>query len=396
MTDMGPGSASQPGTGKKGADEKTDTTQNTTPTETGARDEFATLGYEFRRHLAVVYGNSELLLEEAFGSLSSDQREALEEIVANTGELTALTAHTFETNDIEDAIDRADQLPDSTGSDESTLADPDAFDPIVLALQSETFADLVAEQLELAGHEAVTVEVGAVGTEAVTDGADDESETLDDPHHLVVDCGFPTPETIDWLGEITGPTEQRQSVTLVSTVDPVAIEAEGTQAGGAAGDTVRVTGPLLGIDGVLDPDASQSTVADLLADELVHTPDAPSISTVHIAGDGTEPLASSLAGQSYTVQRQTTATLPELDPSGDSCLFLGPDVFDRYDPLTLSRFRSPADAPQRPIPIVAVAEFPISDQEWEPTCGSDLFAHKPITAAEFAAELRCWLPGGDD
>ncbi|ELY98249.1 histidine kinase [Natrialba chahannaoensis JCM 10990] len=391
MTDTDPESAFQSGAGKKEKNEETDSNQVTNSSETGNRDDFAALGYEFRHHLAVVYGNSELLLEEAFGSLSPDQREALEKIVANASELTALTAHTFETNDSDDAIDYTDQFPDPTGSDEPTLAESDVFDPIALALQSESFADLVVEQLELADHEAVTV--GADNERAENEMSDESAECreLDRPHHLVVDCGFPTPETIEWLEKITESTEQRQSLTLVSSVDPAEIKDEETKASGGAGDTVSVAGPLLGIDGVLDSDASQSTVVDLLADGLVHTPDAPPISTIHIAGDGTEALASSL-----TVQRQTTATLPELDPSGDSCLFLGPDVFEQCDPLTLSRFRSPAGAPQRPIPIVAITEFTLFNQEWIPTCGADLFAHKPITAAEFAAELRCWLSGGED
>ncbi|ELY25369.1 histidine kinase [Natrialba magadii ATCC 43099] len=361
--------------------------------QNGSRDEFATLSYEFRRHLAVVYGNSELLLEEAFGSLTPDQQAALEEIIVNTSELTALTAHAFETNDIEDAVDRTDALPESTGTDESTLADPDEFDPIVLAFQSEPFAELVAEQLELAGHEA-----------ALVDGID-ESAGLDTPYHLVVDCGFPTTEIVERLAALAQPTNGQRSITLASTVDPVvemeetARERAGTKPGARSaagtGATVGVAGPLLGIDGILDPAASRSTVAELVADELVHTVDTPSISTVHVAGDETEALASSLAEQSYTVQRQTTATLPELNPDGDSCLFLGTDVFDRCDALTLSRFRSPADTSQRPIPIIAVAETPFADRSWIPTCGADLFAHKPVTATEFAAELLCSLPDGD-
>ena len=55
---------------------------------TAIRDEEAEdLAYELRRRVAPILGNAELALEGAFGPVTPEQRDALEEIVGSSEEL---------------------------------------------------------------------------------------------------------------------------------------------------------------------------------------------------------------------------------------------------------------------------------------------------------------------
>ncbi len=339
----------------------------------GTEEERAMIAYEFRRHLAVVLANSELLLEESMGPLTDDQREALEEVVATAGEVTALTAHAFETEDIEAVTQIDEESIEPMTETTSSLDDPEEFDPIVLTLDAGEFTDLVADQIERAGHDVRVVDDLHGLAESEAGPSSVESDRGED-RHVVFDCGFPTKRDLEQISTLTDETGSAGSVTLASTVEDQAIPS-----------------PFVGIAGIVSPAADEATVDELVNEQVVS--DSTGV-RVGFTGDADGPFAATLEDASYPVDHYpTTAELEVLEAGEIDVLFVEADMVGEIDDTALTRLRLPTDTIQ--IPIAIVGPSPTNDQ-WIPTCGNRLFARKPITAVDFAAEILLTISMGEE
>ncbi|ELY53568.1 histidine kinase [Natronococcus amylolyticus DSM 10524] len=318
-----------------------------------SEDEQAALAYEFRRQLTGIQANAELLLDEAFGPLEPEQRDALEEIVASTGDVTTLAAHAFETEDPEtvvpvDGESDADPQPHAT--------DPDALEEITLGLAG-TLGEQVAAQLERAGYAVRLVEPTTLL----------EAERA--PTSLAIDCGVPTAGVLDSLASLA---EASDSLSLLSTLE--------TDASPAA---------FLGISGVLAPTATDKALeAALTAVDVAIDP------RVGYVGDEAD-LPERLAKLGCEVVTPSAADdLESLALDRVDCLFLEATAVDRVDPTVLATVRAPSEGAQRPVVVVGTPPSS-SSEEWVPTVGNRTFARKPPTSVDLAAELARALPAGD-
>jgi hypothetical protein len=316
-------------------------------------DERAPLAYEFRRQLTAIQANAELLLDEAFGPLEPEQREAVEEIVASTSDVTTLAAHTFETADPETVIP-IDGEPNADPQPRPT--DPDELGEVTLGLAG-TLGEQVAAQLERAGYTVRLAEPTALLEDDRT------------PSSLAIDCGIPTADVLEALASLD---EASDSLSLLSTVE--------TDASPAA---------FLGISGVLSPSATDEALEAALT-----AVDAAIDSRVGYVG-GEADLPERLAKLGCEVERPSAAAdLESLPLDRVDCLFLEATAVDRVDPSAIAAVRAPDDGAQRPIVVVGPPPS-TSDAEWAPTVGNRTFARKPPTSVDLAAELARALPEAD-
>lgn len=233
-------------------------------------DESAQHAFELRRHLGVIHSQATLLEDEAFGPITADQRDALEEIIAASLALTGETATTVEPAVEGYVTDHDAQILEESPSE---LASPVTPTEIVLALdRDDEFVDLLARQFERAGYT----------TQSVTEAA--ELPALlerPEPQHLVLDCRFPSGPFLESLERTINATDGETAVTLVSTVVAPLMNADrggdadtdaGTNADGDADtnvDTDQVSvapagaGPLQGLAGILSPTVSVRTLEAL-------------------------------------------------------------------------------------------------------------------------------------
>lgn len=312
---------------------------------TAIRDEEAEdLAYELRRRVAPILGNAELALEGAFGPVTPEQRDALEEIVGSSEELGAVIAHAFEADDVEEGVDPDSPLP---------TTDPDSAPPIALSVENG-FDGVLAAQLERSGHEVLN------GDPAGT------------PHHAIVDCGVPTRADLEAIREraCQGDT---LSLTVVSTIDAESVPA-----------------PVLGVSAIVSPTVS----AERLREELPEMT-GDGTGAVAVLGPVDERLLETLSGMPET-------STVEVDPAADGVLETiaasGADVAVleagegtiNWD--LLAALRDPSN-PGR-LPVLAVGPPP-TGEEWVEVTGHDQFAHRPLSAVELAGEVLTDLSRGE-
>lgn len=321
-------------------------------------DTEAAFQYELRRRLAVVYATGETVLEDPDGSLTDDQRESVETILAASNELSSLVAHDPETVDSALAADADGDVAAPTPS----VDDPNRSASIVLVLESGPFADVLVDQLEQSGYEPTVVS----SVEDVRSSADG----VDTARHVVLDWQALPEPSIESLAALFDRLEAGTSIILLSVVDDETLPA-----------------PFLGIMGLLSPWASTETVADVLASIHVDPDDEPRVVVATVGDDAAEhrSVAETLETLGCAVDIVSVSELrSHADRDGIDCVFLSADGVDAIDDATLRSLRTP-DA-SLPFPVVAVGPTPRAD-DWLPVCGSQPFARRSVTALELVGEL---------
>ncbi|WP_114578298.1 hypothetical protein [Saliphagus sp. LR7] len=297
-------------------------------------EETETLAYELRRRIAPILGNAELALDGAFGPVTDEQRDALEEIVGASEELGTVIAHAFEADGVAEVVESDDPLP----------AAPDSAPPVALSVD-DGFDRLLVEQLERSGYEVL---------EGEPDG----------PHHAVVDCGVPTRADLEALRERAG-REEVVGLTVVSTVDADSLPA-----------------PALGVSAIVSPTASERRLREVLSDLAGE-------STVALLGPVDDRFRETLTGVEE-------ASVIEVDPRSGAAGVLetiaanGADVAvldtgtEGVDAELVAALRDPAEPAH--LPLVAVGPPPTGG-EWTAITGHDQFAHRPLSTVELAGEV---------
>ncbi|OVE85361.1 response regulator [Natronolimnobius baerhuensis] len=368
-------------------------------------DESAQHAFELRRHLGVIHSQATLLEDEAFGPITADQRDALEEIIAASLALTGETATTVEPAVEGYVTDHDAQILEESPSE---LASPVTPTEIVLALdRDDEFVDLLARQFERAGYT----------TQSVTEAA--ELPALlerPEPQHLVLDCRFPSGPFLESLERTINATDGETAVTLVSTVVAPLMNADrggdadtdaGTNADGDADtnvDTDQVSvapagaGPLQGLAGILSPTVSVRTLEALFEARFGLTAALlEADTTVAVVGDVDERFLETLEAVTdcgHSNERDayvSSRALSMVDPAAVDCVFLTSEAVDRTDDATLAAFRRPTD--DEATPVVVVDELPVetaerpddADNEWLPIRGYRTPRATPLTATELAA-----------
>lgn len=301
-------------------------------------DEVEDLAYELRRRIAPILGNAELTLDGAFGSVTPEQRDALEEVVASSEELGAVISHALESDDVEEVIE----------SDGGPLpsADPEDSPPIAVSVDDE-FDAILADQLERSGYNV------------------HENEEPDGPHHAIVDCGVPTREGLEALSK-RAQRDDTLSLTVVSTLDIDSLPS-----------------PTLGVSAIALPDAP----AALLGEELPELVGQDRVEAA-LVGPIDERFRKTLAGvrevRTLEVDPSAEGTAAALETIAASDGDLA--VFDAgaVDGQLLSALRDPTNPAH--LPLVAVGPTPTGD-DWVEIPGHRQFAHRPLSTVELAGEV---------
>ncbi|SDK35632.1 hypothetical protein [Natronorubrum texcoconense] len=321
-------------------------------------DAEAAFQYELRRRLAVVHATAETMLEDPDGSLTVDQRESVETILAASNELSSLVAHDPET--VEPALE-----PDADGdvaAPTPSVDDPDRSASIDLVLESGPFADVLVDQLEQSGYEPTVV--------SSVDDVRSSAEGADAARHVVLDWrAFPEP-SIESLTALFDRLEAGTSIALLSVVDDESIPA-----------------PVLGVSGLLSPRASTEMVADVLASIHFDPDDEPRVVVATVDDDAAEgrSMAETLEAVGCAVDTVSVAELrSHADRDGIDCVFLSADGVDTIDDATLRSLRTPETS--LPVPVVVVGPTPKAD-DWLPVCGSQRFVRRSVTAHGLAGEI---------
>lgn len=268
--------------------------------------------YEFRRRLATVLAEGELLLEGERGEITDDQRHAIEAMVAEGHLLTGLVADRLETAGA-----------DGLNEDEEPVLDPEAPRSIAVATPYATFGDAVVDELERSGHEAGLV--GSTPEDALGSGAE----------HAVIDLSAIDPAT--GFEGIARPG-----------VSPVSIVA-GKDA----------TKPVVGISGLLARDAPAEVVERVLDDHLDEG------ESVLVVGEGPDPGA---LDRVAPVEEASVGSAVERTHEGAvGCVLLGRDALAERGWSLLWELRRPDG---RTVPTVILLDDLAAD--WVPTVGGRL------------------------
>ncbi|NGM68058.1 hypothetical protein G6M89_03355 [Natronolimnobius sp. AArcel1] len=352
-------------------------------------DESAQQAFELRRQLGVIHSQATLLEDEALGSITADQRDALEEIIAATLALTGETATAVEPAAGGYVTDHDEQALEEPPSELISSVEPTE---VVLAVgRDNKFVDSLASQFERAGY---GVQVAATGEELMA------LLERPEPQHLVLDCRFPSGPFLESIEHAIDAADGETAVTLVSTVVPATDDGAGSPAG---------TAPLQGLAGILSPTVSVATLEALFESRFGLAPDQGDTDTaVAVVGDIDARFLETL--ESMTDRKQaieqeayvSSDTLSMVDPATVDCVFLTGDSVDRADDATLAAFRRPID--DEAIPLVAVGELPVerptqpdgTESEWLPIRGYRTPRATPLTATELTATVLAAIEADSD
>lgn len=291
--------------------------------------------YEFRRRLATILAEGELLLEGERGELTDDQRRAIEAVVAEGHLMTGLVADRLETAG-DDGLDE----------DEGIALDPEPPRSVAVATPHATFGGAVVAELERSGHEATLV--GSTPDDALSAGAE----------HAVIDLSAIDPAAgFDGLA--------REGVSPVSIV---------------AGEDA--TKPVIGLSGLLARDAPSEVVERVLDDHLDEG------ESVLVVGEGPEPGA--LDGIAPVERADVGSAVERTHTAGVGCVLLGRDALAERGWSLLWELRRPDG---RTVPSVILTAD--CETDWTPTVGGRLAPGRPLTAVSLASLLMLDLRNHD-
>lgn len=291
--------------------------------------------YEFRRRLATILAEGELLLEGERGEITDDQRHAIEAIVAEGHLLTGVVADRLETAGA-----------DGLNEDDGLALDDEAPQSVAVATPHTTFGDAVVDELERSGHESALV--GPTPGDALSSGAE----------HAVVDLS-----TIDPATGFEGVA--REGISLVSIV---------------VGEDA--TKPVIGLSGLLARDASGEVLATVLDDHLDEG------ESVLVVGEGPAPGA--LDGIAPVEETSVGSAVERTHTAGVGCVLLGQDALAERGWSLLWELRRPDG---RAVPTVILLDDLAAD--WVPTVGGRLAPGRPLTAVSLASLLMLDLHDHD-
>lgn len=291
--------------------------------------------YEFRRRLATILAEGELLLEGERGEITDEQRHAIEAMVAEGHLLTGLVAERLETAGA-----------DGLNEDDGPALDDEAPRSVAMATPYATFGDAVVDELERSGHESALV--GSTPKDALSSGAE----------HAVIDLSAIDP-TVGFEGVA------REGVSLVSIV---------------AGEDA--TKPVIGLSGLLARDASDELLASVLGDHLDEG------ESVLVVGESPEPGA--LDGIVPVERSSVGSAVERTHTAGVGCVLLGRDALAERGWSLLWELRRPDG---RTVPTVILVDDLAED--WVPTVGGRLAPGRPLTAVSLASLLMLDLHNHD-
>jgi len=307
--------------------------------------------FELRRRLTTVTTECDALLADHSDQLAPDVEQSIEQIEDQVRQLVTLVAR-LETAPIADepirSID-ADHSPHKPAPDELV-----PNEPIVLSLPESPFLDDLVSGLA---------------------GASRRAHVVSDPETAIAECENTDAHLVMTVRDIIehSPNKVDAAVSLVSP--------------SADGD------PILGVSGLLAPDAPAETLTRVL--DGFHGPDVRTAPVAIVGPDGARTeaagtdgggtngsgadgeLAAALGAAGRTVH-QVGADDPV--PADVECILL---PSERWSDAAVHQLRQRQEG--RRTPVVVLAAPP--EGEWLPTVGGRTFVQRPPTVTDFTGEL---------
>lgn len=300
-------------------------------------DDVGDVTFELRRRLTTVTVECDILLTEHEAQLSTDTRQSVQRIDDQIRQLITLISR-LETAPIADEPIRTLDAEHSPHEPSPAELVPEV--PIRLCLPDEPFTDHLVTELDNANRSV----------------------------HI-----HPDPDTA--TSEYTADTE---SALVLSVRDILQTAPTTVDAALSLITPPEASEPILGVSGMLTPDATPEMFTDVL--DAFHDPDAPT-APVAVVEPETGMCEHTIGSILTAIDRTVHYIGPdESIPPAAECILIPPELVSEE---TLAELRRPRDG--RRTPVVVLAEPPTGD--WVPTVGGRTFVQRPPTAADVVGEL---------